>query len=212
MSFSLESIGMKAGGRYEAIYTTMNSDGEMNAAPIGVKCINDYDVAARIFEGSTTLENIRQTNLFVVNITSDPKVFADALYGELDESELVKDDDIAYLKNADAYFIGLVKSIEEAEIKRDHVNEGAKSFIIKAENIKIVINKPGAKALNRGLFAFLESLVDYTRIDIIDDAKKEEYKKRFQENERVIQRVAESDVKESMATLKEKMIEKGLDL
>lgn len=212
MSFSLESIGMESGARYEAIYTTMNDAGEVNAAPIGVKCVNDYDVAARIFEGSKTLANIRQTKLFVVNITDNPKIYADALYGNLENLEFVKDDDIAYLRNADAYFICLVKSIEEVKAQKDHVNEGAKSFIVVAENIKITINKKGARALNRGLYSFLESLVDYTRVDVIDDAKKQEYKNRFLENERVIQRVAEKDVKESMATLREKMIEKGLDL
>ena len=212
MSFSLESIGMEPGARYEAIYTTMDNDGEMNAAPIGVKCINDYDVAARIFEGSKTLENITQTNLFVINITDNPKIYADALYGNLENLKLVKDDDIAYLKNADAYFICLVKSIEEVKAQKDHVNEGAKSYIVIAENIKITINRKGAKALNRGLYSFLESLVDYTRADIIDDEKRQEYKNRFLENERIIERVAEKDVKESMATLRQKMIEKGLDL
>lgn len=212
MSFSLESIGMESGARYEAIYTTMDKDGEIDAAPIGVKCINDYDVAARIFDGSKTLNNIRETKVFVVNVTDNPKIYADALYGNLENLQLVRDDDIAYLKNADAYFICLVKSIEEVKAKKDHVNEGAKSYIVIAENIKITINKKGAKALNRGLFAFLESLVDYTRVDIIDDDKKEEYKKRFLENERVIERVAERDVKESMATLRQKMIEKGLEL
>ena len=212
MSFSLESIGIKAGGRYETIYTTMNKAGEMDAAPIGLKCIGDYDVAARIFEGSKTLKNIQETGIFVVNITNDPSVFARSLYDNLKEEEFVKDDDIVYLKNADAYFIALVKSIEEMKPEHDHVNEGTKNYIIKAEPLKIIINRQGAKALNRGLFAFLESLVDYTRVDIIDDEKKEEYKKRFIENERVIQRVAEDDVKENMAILKEKMIEKGLDL
>lgn len=212
MSFSLESIGIKAGGRYETIYTTMNKAGEMDAAPIGLKCIGDYDIAARIFEGSTTLKNIKETGIFVVNVTNDPSVFARSLYGNLEEDEFVKDDDIVFLKHADAYFIALVKSIEEMKAERDHVNEGEKNYIIKAEPIKIIINKQGAKALNRGLFAFLESLVDYTRVDIIDDEKKEEYKKRFIENERLIGRVGESDVKENMALLKEKMIEKGLDL
>lgn len=212
MSFSLESIGIKAGGRYETIYTTMNKSGEMDAAPIGLKCIGDYDIAARIFEGSTTLKNIKETGIFVVNVTNDPSVFARSLYGNLEEDEFVKDDDIVYLKHADAYFIALVKSIEEMKAERDHVNEGEKNYIIKAEPLKIIINKQGAKALNRGLFAFLESLVDYTRVDIIDDEKKEEYKKRFIENERLIGRVGESDVKENMALLKEKMIEKGLDL
>ena len=212
MSFSLESIGIKAGGRYETIYTTMNKAGEMDAAPIGLKCIGDYDIAARIFEGSTTLKNIKETGIFVVNVTNDPSVFARSLYGNLEEDEFVKDDDIVYLKHADAYFIALVKSIEEMKAERDHVNEGEKNYIIKAEPLKIIINKQGAKALNRGLFAFLESLVDYTRVDIIDDEKKEEYKKRFIENERLIGRVGESDVKENIALLKEKMIEKGLDL
>lgn len=212
MSFSLESIGIKAGGKYETIYTTMNGDGEMDAAPIGLKCVDDYAVLARIFEGSKTLENIKETGIFVVNITSDPSVFARSLYGNLEPDEFVKDDDIVYMKNADAYFIALVKSIEDKEIGKDHVNDGAKFSIVNAESIKIIINKPGTKALNRGIFAFLESLVDYSRIDIIDDEKKDEYIKKFKENERLIEVVAEDDVKEAMKDLKERLIEKGVEL
>ena len=116
------------------------------------------------------------------------------------------------MKNADAYFIALVKSIEDKEIGKDHVNDGAKFCIVNAESIKIIINKPGTKALNRGIFAFLESLVDYSRIDIIDDEKKDEYIKKFKENERLIEVVAEDDVKEAMKDLKERLIEKGVEL
>ena len=212
MSFSLESIRIKAGGKYETIYTTMNKAGEMDAAPIGLKCVDDYAVLARIFEGSKTLENIRETGIFVVNITSDPSVFARSLYGNLEEDEFVRDDDIVYMKNADAYFIALVKSIEDKEIGKDHVNDGAMFSIINAESIKIIINKPGTKALNRGIFAFLESLVDYSRIDIIDDEKKDEYIKKFKENERLIDVVAEDDVKEAMNDLKKRLIEMGVKL
>lgn len=212
MSFSLESIGIKAGGKYETIYTTMNKAGEMDAAPIGLKCVDDYAVLGRIFEGSKTLENIKETGIFVVNITSDPSVFARSLYGNLEPKEFVKDDDIVYMKNADAYFIALVKSIENKEIGKDHVNDGAKFSIVNAESIKIIINKPGTKALNRGIFAFLESLVDYSRIDIIDDEKKDEYIKKFKENERLIDVVAEDEVKEAMKDLKERIIEKGVEL
>ena len=212
MSFSLESIGIKAGGKYETIYTTMNKAGEMDAAPIGLKCVDDYAVLGRIFEGSKTLENIKETGIFVVNITSDPSVFARSLYGNLEPEEFVKDDDIVYMKNADAYFIALVKSIEDKEIGKDHVNDGAKFSIVNAESIKIIINKPGTKALNRGIFAFLESLVDYSRIDIIDDEKKDEYIRKFKENERLIDVVAEDDVKEAMKDLKERFIEKRVEL
>ena len=212
MSFSLESIGIKAGGKYETIYTTMNKAGEMDAAPIGLKCVDDYAVLGRIFEGSKTLENIKETGIFVVNITSDPSVFARSLYGNIAPEEFVKDDDIVYMKNADAYFIALVKSIEDKEIGKDHVNDGAKFSIVNAESIKIIINKPGTKALNRGIFAFLESLVDYSRIDIINDEKKDEYIRKFKENERLIDVVAEDDVKEAMKDLKERFIEKGVEL
>ena len=190
----------------------MNKAGEMDAAPIGLKCVDDYAVLARIFEGSKTLENIKETGIFVVNITSDPSVFARSLYGNLEPEEFVKDDDIVYMKNADAYFIALVKSIEDKEIGKDHVNDGAKFSIVNAESIKIIINKPGTKALNRGIFAFLESLVDYSRIDIIDDEKKDEYIKKFKENERLIEVVAEDDVKEAMKDLKKRLIEKGVEI
>ena len=91
------------------------------------------------------------------------------------------------------------------------MNDGAKFSIINAESIKIIINKPGTKALNRGIFAFLESLVDFSRIDIIDDEKRDEYINRFKENERVIDVVAEDNVKEAMKDLKEKLIEKGVE-
>ena len=190
----------------------MNKAGEMDAAPIGLKCVDDYAVLGRIFEGSKTLENIKETGIFVVNITSDPSVFARSLYGNLEPEEFVKDDDIVYMKNADAYFIALVKSIEDKEIGKDHVNDGAKFSIVNAESIKIIINKPGTKALNRGIFAFLESLVDYSRIDIINDEKKDEYIRKFKENERLIDVVAEDDVKEAMKDLKERFIEKGVEL
>lgn len=212
MSLNLKSIGMEIGARYEAVYTTMNMDGEMDAAPIGVKCIDENRIAARIFEGSKTLENIMETNKFVVNITENPKIYADSLYDNLDDLQFVRDGYVVSLENADAYVVCNVMSIDAVEAQKDHVNDGAVSYIVKSECSEIVIKKEGAKALNRGLFAFLESLVDYTRVDVIGDAKKQEYITRFKENERLIERVAEKDVKESMIELKEKMIEKGLEL
>ena len=58
----------------------------------------------------------------------------------------------------------------------------------------------------------MESLVDYSRIDIINDEKKDEYIRKFKENERLIDVVAEDDVKEAMKDLKERFIEKGVEL
>jgi hypothetical protein len=211
MGFSLESIGMKEGGRYESIFTTMNQNEEMDAAPIGVKCIGDEEIAARIFEGSTTLENIKETKVFCVNITDNPMLYAQTLFKTYDDSQLKKDDDIFFLKDADAYGIALVTSIDEQTLENDQISTEGKAFVVKAEVLKIVVNRQGAKAINRGLFAFLECLVNYSRIDLIDDEAKGKYVDRFLENESLIERVGSEDIKESMSLLKDKMIEKGIE-
>lgn len=41
MSFSLQSIGIEGVASYEVIFTTLNDAGEVNAVPMGVKCINE---------------------------------------------------------------------------------------------------------------------------------------------------------------------------
>ena len=160
MGFSLESIGMKEGGRYESI----------------------------------------------LNITDNPMLYAQTLFKTYDESQFKKDDDIVFLKNTDAYGIALVTSIEEQTLENDQISTEGKAFIIKAEVLKIVVNRQGAKAINRGLFAFLECLVNYSRLDLIDDEAKDKYVDRFLENESLIERVGSEDIKESMSLLKDKMI------
>ncbi len=167
-------------------------------SPIGVKCIGDEEIAARIFEGSTTLENIKETKVFCINITDNPMLYAQTLFKTYDESQFKKDDDIVFLKNTDAYGIALVTSIEEQTLENDQISTEGKAFIIKAEVLKIVVNRQGAKAINRGLFAFLECLVN-------------KYVDRFLENESLIERVGSEDIKESMSLLKDKMIEKGIE-
>ena len=85
-------------------------------------------------------------------------LYAQTLFKTYDESQFKKDDDIVFLKNTDAYGIALVTSIEEQTLENDQISTEGKAFIIKAEVLKIVVNRQGAKAINRGLFAFLECL------------------------------------------------------
>ena len=109
------------------------------------------------------------------------------------------------------YGIALVTSIDEQTLENDQISTEGKAFVVKAEVLKIVVNRQGAKAINRGLFAFLECLVNYSRIDLIDDEAKGKYVDRFLENESLIERVGSEDIKESMSLLKDKMIEKGIE-
>jgi len=65
----------------ETVATTRDEDGEPNAAPMGVRREGD-GVYARLWEGSTTLGNVRATNEVVVNFTRDPVVYVEAAMGD----------------------------------------------------------------------------------------------------------------------------------
>ena len=65
---------------YETIVTTLNSDGEVHVAPMGIR-----DRGGRIelapFRPSTTLENLRREQAAVVNFCDDVRIFAGCLTG-----------------------------------------------------------------------------------------------------------------------------------
>lgn len=54
----------------------------------------------------------------------------------------------------------------------------------------------------------IESLVNYTRYHIVDDEGRDYYDKRLEENMRVINKVASSDIIEAMEILKKSQNEK----
>ena len=82
----------------ETVATTRDEDGEPNAAPMGV-LKEDEGVFARLWEGSTTLENVRSTESVVVNFTRDPVVYVETALGDGGE-EFVAD---GRLRDADAW-------------------------------------------------------------------------------------------------------------
>ena len=65
----------------ETVATTHDAEGEPNAAPMGVLS-EDGETYARLWEGSTTLGNVRATNEVVVNFTRDPVVYVESALGD----------------------------------------------------------------------------------------------------------------------------------
>lgn len=65
----------------ETVATTRGDDGTPNAAPMGVRC-EEGRTYAHLWEGSTTLENVRATNEVVVNFTRDPVVYVESALGD----------------------------------------------------------------------------------------------------------------------------------
>jgi hypothetical protein len=67
----------------ETIITTLNEDGSIHIAPMGVRHEDDYYVIAP-FKPSTTLKNLERSGQAVINMIDDVRIFAGCLTGHYD--------------------------------------------------------------------------------------------------------------------------------
>jgi len=205
MEIDLTKISMFKGQQYETIITTINDDGSLNAAPIGILCRGKDKVMCRIFKGSHTLENIISQKEFIVNICENPELFTWSLLDNLEKDDFSEDQSI---KNVDAYFKCKVTSIKEAVKQSDPVKKKSEANVIKADVCKLIIRNP-VKAYNRSFSYVVECLANFSRIDIVDDEKRKYYLDSFKEARRVVKKVGSKQDKEAMDMIKSKLNEKG---
>lgn len=201
MKTDLTEIGMFKGQQYETIITTVNEDGSLNAAPIGILCGGKNKVMCRIFKGSTTLENIISKKEFMVNITQDPELFTWSLLDNLEQSDFNENKSV---KNVDCYFKCKITSIKEAIKQSDPIKKKSEANVIKAEVVELIINKP-VKVYNRAFSYVVESLANFSRMGIVDEEKRKYYLDSFKESYRVVKKVGSKQDKEAMDLIKRKI-------
>jgi hypothetical protein len=210
MTINLNSVGMKKDQQYETIISTKNEKNEKNAAPIGVKCSDHQEISCKIFKGTTTLNNITKEKEFIVNINENPILFTLSTIGNLPK-EFFEENSIA-IKDVDAYLkCKVVGDIKIVEVKSNSIQK-IEAGIFKAEVNKIVLNKSSVKAPNRGFYSLIESLVNYTRIDIVDEEKQSDFLDRLNESVRIINKVGSTTQKEAIKILKKAHEDKGYEL
>lgn len=218
MEIDLSEIGMNKGQQYETIITTIDKNGNPNAAPFGVRVLEKDKVQLRIFEGGNSIKNIKENEEFVVNITENPLMFTLSSIDTIPEEYLTKinsktknNNELFYLANADAYFICEVETLKTAFRENDPIKD-TEVNMIKANVVELTINNKCARPLNRAIHALIEALVNYSRIDIVNSETQEYLLERFLESERIIKRVGNKEEKESIQILKEDLIKKGFDI
>ena len=217
MEIDLTKIGMYKDQQYEVIITTIDNNGKSNAAPFGLRVLDDNEVFLRIFEGGTTIKNIKENEVFVVNITTDPLMFTLATTNTIPDEYLTRisnktqsSNELAYLTDADAYFICEVKSLKTS-LREDDIKSSDVNFI-KSEVVKLNIKNKCVKPINRAIHALTEALVNYSRINIVDEDTRKYFIERFLESERVIKRVGNEKEKESIQILKDDLINQGFEI
>lgn len=208
MQIDLSKIGMEKGHQYETIITTADIYGNLNAAPIGVICRGSDKVMCRIFKGIHTLDNIISQREFVVNITHNPLLFTWSLLDNLMEEDFNEDKSI---KNADCYFKCEVTDLKEAVKQSDPIRKKSEAIVIKADVCELVINNP-INAYNRAFGYVIESLANYSKLDLVDYEKRKYYLDSFREAYRVVRKVGSKMDKKAMENIKKKINEKGYDV
>ena len=207
MEINLTSIGMEKGSQYETIITSQNQDGTYNAAPIGALCSGPDTVVHRIFKGSHTLENIVEKKEYYVNITHNSEIFTSSTLGNLPQDYFTHD---GKLKCAEAYFKCEVISLKEAVKQSDPIKKKGEAIVIKSKVSELVIINE-TKAFNRGLGYVIECLTNISRVDLVDEAKKQDYFNRFGEANRIVTKIGSKEEIASMKKIKEVLMEKGYE-
>ncbi|WP_409199713.1 DUF447 domain-containing protein [Methanobrevibacter sp. DSM 116169] len=208
MNINLNDIGIEKGQKYEVILTTENKDKSYNAAPIGIMYKNKDEVICKIFKTSKTLKNIHNTGKFIVNITYDPILFTLATIDTIPQKYYNSEN---ILENVDAYFKCKVLTFKDSISYEDPVKKSEAEIVI-AKVEEIVIKNKSVKPINRGMHVLIESLVNYTRLDIVSKKEQEYYLDRLKEAERLITKVGSLKEKEALDILKKEIIKKGYTL
>lgn len=215
MEIDLSKIGMEKGQQYEIIITTIDSDGNTNAAPFGLRVLENDEIFLRIFDGGNTIRNIKDKKEFIVNVTDNPLMFTLSSINTIPDEYLTKipkeNSELAYLTDADAYFICEVKNIKSSYRENDPIKDTGINFI-KAEVIELNIKNKCVKPINRAIHALIESLVNYSRINIVDEEKQKYFLERLGESDRIIKRVGNKEEKEAIELLKEDLKKQGYEI
>ena len=196
MVSGLFDVGMCKGQQYEVILTTWNKDGSRNAAPFGTIVKGNNEIINRIFEGSRTLKNIKREGEFTVNLTYNPLYFSYSLIDNINDEYYVNSDSLV-LNDVECFFNAKVTEIKSV-LKSDDPIKPVETDYIKSYVSEVVVNKVNMYPLNRGIHCVIESLVNYSRVDIVSSEIRDYYMGRFRENYRVAKKVGSKEDKMAM--------------
>ncbi|MCW4047624.1 MAG: DUF447 family protein [Candidatus Bathyarchaeota archaeon] len=159
----LPDLGFSKGTIVETIVSTYSTDGQPNAAPMGVIMENEQRVIIRIYNSSLTYRNLLLKKCAVVNVTSDVETFYQTAFKEanltgkipLDWFEKAESVDAPRLRSAEA-------TVEIAVAEMKPLDEGRTEAVCEVRLVKAAKTFP--KAYCRALFATIEAIIHATRV------------------------------------------------
>lgn len=174
---SLSRLGFEKKGIVEAIVSTFDGKKNPHAAPMGVRTEDMTTIILMVYKTSQTYRNLINKKMGVVNITSNPSIFHQTLFKDLNKDNKLPEKWFHKASKVDApYMINTEASIEIRIINIDEIN-GKVKMLCKIENILLNESKI-TQAYSRANSAVIESLIHASRIEIyLSTGKNVEVKK-----------------------------------
>ena len=171
----LDVLGFQEGQVYETIVTTLNVDGSVNAAPMGVVRTGRVEVEVRPYRSSSTYGNLSSHPEACVNVTDDPSIFlVTAFKGEVLEGFEGPSMDGIRLKEADAHIFISVRDRDDSR------ERGCFTCVVDS----VELGDAGPRLFSRGRAQAIEAVIHATRIEYLFRAGK------AQEGEALVRRFA----------------------
>ncbi|MCD6455692.1 MAG: DUF447 family protein [Methanophagales archaeon] len=187
-------------GISEVIVTTKSASGEPNAAPIGIIAVtnedeNENNYFVRLYKGSKTLSNARETNKLAANVTNDAVLFVKAAFEPLTETQFSLFNGFPVLKEANSWILFDCTFSEKTR----------ETFVFRLTALAVKTNRKEVKAINRGRNAVIEAAILATRNAITEDERdRAEREKLMALYARIVEKCGGSREKEALKILQEK--------
>jgi len=187
-------------GISEVIVTTKSASGEPNAAPIGIIAVtnedeNENNYFVRLYKGSKTLSNARETNKLAANVTNDTVLFVKAAFEPLTETQFSLFNGFPVLKEANSWILFDCTFSEKTR----------ETFVFRLTALAVKTNRKEVKAINRGRNAVIEAAILATRNAITEDERdRAEREKLMALYARIVEKCGGSREKEALKILHEK--------
>jgi len=172
---NLDALGFLKGSIGETIVSTYDSDGQPNAAPMGVVIKSNEQLLIRPYLTSLTYKNLQAKGCAVVNVTSNPELFYVTAFkdvnpdGKLPRGLFEKAETVVAprLGAADAAVEVLVAEVGSFGSERAE-------FLCNVQLVKA--SKALPKVYYRAQFATIEAIIHATRIKLFLRGNKQEQK------------------------------------
>jgi uncharacterized protein len=159
----LTDLGFRKGMCCETIVTTYNPNGTSNAAPMGIKLLDEQHLSMSIFNSSSTCRNLKEKKCAIVNLTSDIEVFYKSTIKEANYGGKVPAN---WFVKADAVEAPRLRSVDAiVEVSVAHLEHDGKErtrFSCKVERITADDKFP--QVYCRAMPLTLEAITHATRI------------------------------------------------